>query len=84
MQTWLTDNLFQLVVLIGGGLMAFSRLNTKHESLASELHDHLNSASPHPACPAHNQAILQFAESLSEIKNRLVSIEEFLRNGRHN
>lgn len=83
MQNWLVENILPLLSMLVLGIVGFVKLLVGQQAHGKTLDDHLKDASPHPNCPAHSTAIISIKESLSEIKDRLGSIEQHLRNGRH-
>jgi len=90
MEQWLLANLFQIIVIVIGGIIAFVKLNQFQvesikwredfsrviRKMETDLAHHIESPTPHPACPAHEAILLQVKEVLGQMHMRIGSMDD--------
>jgi Tfp pilus assembly protein PilO len=85
LEQWLLDNLFQILVIVGGGIWAFVKLNGRANSLEKTVADHLQAELPHPICRTESANLESIKASLAEVKEKLDTLDnrivDLIRNG---
>jgi hypothetical protein len=83
LEKWLLDNVFQIGILLIGGIFAFLKLQNfqtgmkdrvkKDEELLSK---HLTDANPHADCPVHGESLISIKKSIDEVKQHIITLDE--------
>lgn len=92
-ERWLVDNLLEIVLLVGGGIFAFLKLNNFQASIGEEvkkntrrIDKHLEDDDPHRSCEVERERIASVLLRLTSIESKIDRMDEriikILQNGK--